>query len=82
MFAVKKWYLKACPRCGGDVHVDREDEAAAAIAITARCLQCGFEKIVLQYAASYVDKSQSTSVKAPQAAYSVTPARGAVQSQR
>ncbi|KKN31342.1 hypothetical protein LCGC14_0824920 [marine sediment metagenome] len=30
------WRLKACPRCGGDVIVDREES---------QCLQCGFDRL-------------------------------------
>ncbi len=30
------WRLKGCPRCGGDVIVDRGES---------QCLQCGFDRV-------------------------------------
>ena len=30
------WRLKGCPRCGGDVIVDRDES---------QCLQCGFDRV-------------------------------------
>ena len=30
------WRLKGCPRCGGDVIVDRDES---------QCLQCGFDRL-------------------------------------
>ncbi len=30
------WRLKGCPRCGGDVILDRDES---------QCLQCGFDRV-------------------------------------
>jgi hypothetical protein len=38
-------YIKSCPRCRGDVHVDRDSWGAFA-----KCLQCGFSRDVLSRA--------------------------------
>ena len=33
------WKLKACPRCGGDVFIDRESDTWYE-----QCLQCGYQR--------------------------------------
>lgn len=57
----KQWYLKACPRCQGDIYLEREDEKDSEI--VAHCLQCGFEKNVARYTAisNYVWQSAAPS---------------------
>ena len=37
------WLLKWCPRCDGDVYVQKEDSE-----LTATCVQCGFERSAAQ----------------------------------
>ncbi len=33
-----RWLLKACPRCRGDLYLERDGHK-----LSASCLQCGFE---------------------------------------
>lgn len=37
--AVKMLYNKACPRCSGDIKLDRDN-----FGVYAKCLQCGFNR--------------------------------------
>jgi ribosomal protein S27AE len=36
-----EWKLKSCPRCGGDIYLEEDNDDCYA-----RCLQCGYAKLL------------------------------------
>ncbi|NLE08738.1 MAG: hypothetical protein GX631_05755 [Dehalococcoidales bacterium] len=45
---MSRWKLRACPRCKGDIYVERDNEE-----VYERCLQCGHSR---QIAGAYFGK--------------------------
>ena len=48
-----RWKLKSCPRCGGDMLIDRDMDFWYE-----QCLQCSY-KVELQHLSSYKDKFEA-----------------------
>ncbi len=42
-FKKPRWLYKLCPRCGGDLYLDHEEDSTSV-----HCLQCGFERVLVQ----------------------------------
>jgi predicted nucleic-acid-binding Zn-ribbon protein len=40
---MKRWKLKGCPRCQGDLYRDKELDGD----VTEFCLQCGYKRILI-----------------------------------
>ena len=53
-----KWRLKACPRCHGDVYLDRESDGWFE-----KCLQCSYNRELKDLSEFNTYKVEATSVK-------------------